>query len=122
MPPEGHAYDENEVRSPGVMVASAAIRTLQRFARFPSRAVVGGHDVCQLVKARMLALTYIPSVIRADLHPSLSDVGVAAPPAAHNGDRGGVRWEGSLEPPRLLNGMDVKATRRVRDRSAMIGE
>jgi len=111
VPAQGHSDDEDEVGSPGVVMAFAAAPTLERLPRFPSGVEVGRHDVRQLVKARMLASTRVPSIIRADLHPSLRSVGTAAAWAAHNAYRIGVCGEGSLEPPRLLNRVDVGTAR-----------
>lgn len=71
-------------------MAFTAVPALERLARFPSRVKIGSHDMCQLVKARMLASIRVPSIIRADLHPPLRCVGAAAASAPHNAYRIGV--------------------------------
>lgn len=93
------------------MMALGTARTLERLTRFASLVEVGGHDVCQLVEARMLASTRLRSIICADLHQPLRCVGAAAASAAHNAHRIGVCGEGGLEPPRPLSPVDVGTAR-----------
>jgi len=69
--------------------------------------MIGAHDVRQFMQARVFAAADGVPVIRADLDPPLTGVGVADPPSAHHGYRVGVRRERGLEPVRLLDGMDV---------------
>lgn len=63
----------------------------------------------QLMKTCLFAFTDTQSVVRADLHPALTSVSPAASPAAHDGYQVRVGREGSLEPLRLLDGMDVSS-------------
>ena len=61
----------------------------------------------QLMKACVFAFSDIETVVRSDLHATLGRVSVAQASATRNGYRIGVSRERSLEPVRLLNGMDV---------------
>lgn len=45
VPAQGHSDDEDEVGSPGVVMAFAAVPALERLTRFPSRVKVGSDDV-----------------------------------------------------------------------------
>jgi hypothetical protein len=105
--PQRLSYDENEVGSPRVMMTSTAATTAGGLAQFFSWSIIRRHDVSQLMKTCLFAFTDIQSVVRADLHPALTSVSVAASPAAHNGYRAGASRESSFEPIRPLDGMDV---------------
>jgi hypothetical protein len=105
--PQRLSYDENEVGSPRVMMTSTAATTAHGLAQFLSRPIIRRHNVRQLMKTCLFAFTDIQSVVRADLHPALTSVSVAASPATHDGHRAGASWERSLEPLHPLDGMDV---------------
>jgi hypothetical protein len=99
------------------MMTSTAANTAHGLAQFPSRSIIRRHDVRQLMKTCLFAFTDIQSVVRADLHPALTSVSVAASPAAHYGDRAGASRERSLEPIHPLDGMDVSCAMPVIDYS-----
>src|SRR5215471_19841836 len=89
------------------MMTSAAAPAAHGLAQFISRSIIGGHDMRQLMETCLFTFADIQPVVRADLHPALTSGSVAASPAIHNGYRVGVCGERSLEPPHLLDGMDV---------------
>ncbi len=99
--------DEDEVGSPRVMMTSAAARAARGFTRSASRSVIGGHDVRELVKTRMLAGADGLPVVRADLHPAPVSVGMTDAPAADDGYRLGMRAVRGREPLHALDGVDV---------------
>lgn len=76
----------------------------------------------QLMKTRVLALASIPPVVRADLHPPLSGISMAAPPAAHDDHRVGICRERSREPVHVLDGMDVRRALPKANQSVMLHE
>ena len=89
------------------MMTSTAAAAVHGLAQFLSRPIIRGHDMCQLMKTCLFAFTDIQAVVRANLHPALTSVSVAASPATHNGDRVGASRERRLEPLHPLDGMDV---------------
>jgi hypothetical protein len=99
--------DENEVGPPRVMMTSAAAPATRGLAQLIAWSIIRGHDVCQLMKACLLALADVQAVVRADLHPALASVSVTDSPAADNGHRVRVRRECGPEPLPPLDGMDV---------------
>jgi hypothetical protein len=105
--PQSFPHDENEVGPPRMMMPSAAAPAANGLTQLISRAIISGHDMRQLMKTCLLASIDAQPVVRADLHPALTGVSVAASPAAHNGHRVRVCREGALEPLHLLDGTDV---------------
>jgi hypothetical protein len=89
------------------MMTFATAPSADGLAQFISRPVIGSHDMRQFVKTCLFAFTDTRPVVRSNLHLTLTSVSATASPATRNGDRIDVCRERSLEPLRLLDGMEV---------------
>ena len=89
------------------MVAFAAAPPEPRLTQFLARPIIGANDVGQFMQAGLLAFAGAVPVVRADLDPALKGVSVADASSACYGYGDGVRWERSLEPVHLLDGMNI---------------
>src|SRR5512139_2175126 len=101
--PQRLSHDENEVGPPRMMMTFTAGPATHGLTQLLPRPIIRGHDVRQLMKTCLFALTDTQSVVGADLHPPLNSVGAADSPAAHDGHRVSVRRKRNLEPLHLLD-------------------
>lgn len=92
------------------MMTFTAVPAKSGLAQLLAWPIIRAHDMCQFMKACLLAFTDVVPVVRADLDPMLKSVSAAASLSADDGYRVGVSRERGIEPVHLLDGMDVTRT------------